>query len=144
MAKLNFHFLLTLSLITLNSFVSIAADEACPYPCNPPPIAGTITPPTPVSETGSYPPPTYSLPPPSGNFPNYPPGAGGTYDGDITMPPPPDPILPYFPYYYRNGVHQPSDQSSSSLASASLPTSTVHIFSLSTLLVAVLLLFIFE
>lgn len=98
-------------LIIFNCSISAQADDACPYPCIPPPIAGVTTPTTGIA---SYPPPVppaYYYPPSGGDT-----GYGG---GGLIAPPPPDPILPYFPYYYRNGVHrEPSDQASSSSSSA--------------------------
>uniref|UniRef100_A0A803N0M5 Uncharacterized protein n=1 Tax=Chenopodium quinoa TaxID=63459 RepID=A0A803N0M5_CHEQI len=133
MAANTIHLLLVLSLVALylSSRVFVMAEDTCPYPCNPPPIAGTITPPTPTTQT----PPTYTLPPPSGNLPNYPPPygnypnyppSGSDGGGSLTMPPPPDAILPYFPYYYRNGAHRPSDQysASSSMALTAVQRST--------------------
>ncbi|GAB4840397.1 hypothetical protein Ancab_021163 [Ancistrocladus abbreviatus] len=101
-----FHQFVTTSLlfsILLNLCPSMVADGDCPYPCLPPPIGGggtTQVPPT--TQTGSYPPPQYYSPPSTGNLPYYPPPSG--YAGFGT-PPPPDPILPYFPYYYKNGLH---------------------------------------
>ena len=93
----HFHILLTLLLSLLIHQIQVIKGEdntnTCPYPCNP-------------TQTGPY-----SLSPPFGNFPNYPPPAGTTtpYGGSLTVPPPPDSILPYFPYYYRNAPRQPSD-----------------------------------
>ncbi|EEF36355.1 conserved hypothetical protein [Ricinus communis] len=84
------------------------SDDTCPYPCYPPPT-GTggptvITPSTPTSQTGLYPPPAgNSYPSPTGNnFPYYPPPTGNNF----VYGPPPDPILPYFPFYYRKPPHQ--------------------------------------
>ncbi|XP_059447922.1 classical arabinogalactan protein 9-like [Corylus avellana] len=91
-------------------------DDACPYPCYPPPTGtGSVTPTTPTttttppSQTVSYPPPAGYNPSPVGYLPYNPPPATGTL---FASPPPPDPILPYFPYYYKKPLHSTSDQSS--------------------------------
>ncbi|KAI3430036.1 uncharacterized protein J3R85_008314 [Psidium guajava] len=78
----------------------------CPYPCLPPPTTPTIypqpppslpSPPSPPSEV--YPPPSMVYPaPPGGYFPYYFPPPW--YLGNA--PPPPDPILPYYPWYYKH------------------------------------------
>ena len=96
--------------IILN-FLAPATSQDCPYPCYPPPTATGNNPPmppatttTPPYQTGSYPPPGFYSPP-SGNLPYSPPYLG-------TAPPSTDPMVPWFPYYYRKPPHQ-SDQSSS-------------------------------
>ncbi|XP_030452066.1 leucine-rich repeat extensin-like protein 3 [Syzygium oleosum] len=74
----------------------------CPYPCLPPPTTPAIYPPPlppspPLPPFGVYPPPSMVYPPPGGYFPYYFPPPW--YLGNA--PPPPDPILPYFPWYYK-------------------------------------------
>lgn len=109
-------FTLFLASTILNFPGTMMADTAeCPYPCYPPPIGTSNSPPattfSPPSQTGPYSPPAYYTPP-SGYLPYNPPPPYGTLYG----PPPPDPILPYFPYYYRKPLHQTSDQSSAMIA----------------------------
>ncbi|KMZ68229.1 hypothetical protein ZOSMA_246G00210 [Zostera marina] len=78
----------------------------CPYPCLPPPISGNNYAPTPPSSQSQqgvvYP---YPPPPPSGIAAYfYPPpsyGSGYLPQNTHVAPPPPNPILPYFPFYYR-------------------------------------------
>ncbi|XP_010533384.1 PREDICTED: leucine-rich repeat extensin-like protein 1 [Tarenaya hassleriana] len=100
-------------LMIVNMAHVTVSEVTCPYPCYPPPIGGGFSVPTPVFN----PPPAagYYYPSPTtatGNLPNYPspPYDGGSFYG----PPPPEPILPYFPFYYRKPPHQFGDQSSSS------------------------------
>lgn len=112
--------------ILVNFLVLTMQDQPCPYPCYPPPTGpgsgtpttGNPSPPattlTPPSSSGSgsvssYPPPTGYYSPPSENLPNYPAPPNGN---NLYGPPPPDPILPYFPYYYRKPPHQTDNQSS--------------------------------
>ncbi|XP_044494321.1 leucine-rich repeat extensin-like protein 1 [Mangifera indica] len=89
-------------------------EEPCPYPCYPPPTgSGSATPTTPSTlpppATSYSPPQGYNYPTPSGNLPNYPsPPFGNNYGN----PPPPDPILPYFPFYYKNPPHKTDEGSS--------------------------------
>lgn len=99
--------LLLSALLTFSgSWLRTRSDDPCPYPCNPPPTGagGIPATPTPPTQTGSsYPPPTYySFPPPQAGYNPYnqPPTGGGLY-----VPPPPDPILPYFPFYYKEPLH---------------------------------------
>ncbi|KAG5236818.1 hypothetical protein OIU78_004797 [Salix suchowensis] len=109
----------------------------CPYPCYPPPTGtGTPTftaPPSPPSQSaGIYSPPLY--PSPTGDLPYYsPPAFGNNFNG----PPPPDPILPYFPFYYRKPPHQ-GDVSSAS----SLPRSTTLMMATALLLLLFCILFL--
>ncbi|KAJ6903144.1 wiskott-Aldrich syndrome protein family member 2-like [Populus alba x Populus x berolinensis] len=114
---------LTLSVLFFTSVLAnlpslATSDDVCPYPCYPPPTGtGTptvIRPPSPPSQSaGSYSPPGY--PSPTGNLPFYPPPPFGN---NLYGLPPPDPILPYFPFYYRKPPHQ----TDASLATNSLPT----------------------
>ncbi|KAF8054065.1 hypothetical protein N665_1352s0003 [Sinapis alba] len=121
MSKRCRHLLTLLLVFSLVNFPFITLSETpCAYPCYPPPLGGGgSTQPAGYypQPTGYYPPSTgYYYPPPTGNVPNYPspPYDGGDYGGGYYgTPPPPDPILPYFPFYYRKPPHQ-TDQSSSS------------------------------
>ncbi|KAG7032542.1 hypothetical protein SDJN02_06591, partial [Cucurbita argyrosperma subsp. argyrosperma] len=109
-----------LSTILLPLIVSVlppatSSDDTCPYPCYPPPTdtgypatPATLTPPS-QTDSGSYSPPAYYSPPAAYYPYNPPPYDGDSFDG-IT-PPPPDPILPYFPYYYKKPPHKPEDES---------------------------------
>ncbi|CAK7326727.1 unnamed protein product [Dovyalis caffra] len=103
------------------------SDGDCPYPCYPPPGgAGTPTvttaPPPPSQSAGSYSPPVY--PTPTGNLPyNSPPPFGNNFNG----PPPPDAILPYFPYYYRRPLHQNDVSSATSLPRSTLTMTASNI-----------------
>lgn len=114
---------LFLALIFLNFPAAIRPDNACPYPCYPPPTGPGYTPTTPAATTPppppyqveSYPPPAgYNPTTPTGNFPYYtpPPPFGSNFLG---APPPPDPILPYFPYYYRKPLHGEAQSSATIL-----------------------------
>ncbi|XVE74709.1 hypothetical protein DITRI_Ditri12bG0039200 [Diplodiscus trichospermus] len=118
------------SSIILSFFVQTKQENPCPYPCYPPPTGtggggggsggtgtGTVTqtppasysPPSPPSQTGLYPPPGTSYPTPTGNLPySSPPPYGNSFNGQ----PPPDAILPYFPYYYRKPPRQTDEESS--------------------------------
>ncbi|KAL7589082.1 leucine-rich repeat extensin-like protein 3 [Lactuca sativa] len=96
-----------------------------PLPSPPPPIQSPSTdnncppPPSPPSSGGNSPPATPSVP----TFPYYPPPSptsGGGYG--YSTPPPPNPILPYFPFYYYNPP--PPRQNS---VSDRLKTNPVHI-----------------
>ncbi|KAK1423119.1 hypothetical protein QVD17_18414 [Tagetes erecta] len=89
----------------------------CPYPCNPPPIPGGNTPPT-----VTIPPPTTTLPPPTVVTPPqrvfpYNPSTPTFYGG---APPPPDPIVPWFPYYYKDPPRNPNKSLSTDLQSGSM------------------------
>ncbi|XP_022775678.1 proline-rich extensin-like protein EPR1 [Durio zibethinus] len=110
--------------IIVSFFVLTKQDNPCPYPCYPPPTGTggggvTQTPPVssypPPSQTGLYPPPVTSYPTPTGNLPYYvpPPPYGNSLYGQ----PPPDAVLPYFPYYYRKPPHETDDQSSATKGS---------------------------
>ncbi|KAK2996223.1 hypothetical protein RJ639_024734 [Escallonia herrerae] len=114
MASIPNHQFLSITLFISLIFSSPATTTAqeCPYPCYPPPTGTGNSPPatiTPPSQTGSYPPPPGFYPPPTGYLPNnpsppyFPNGA----------PPPPDPIVPWFPYYYKKPPHGSGDQSAS-------------------------------
>ncbi|KAK3027662.1 hypothetical protein RJ639_041899 [Escallonia herrerae] len=120
MASIPNHQFLSITLFISLIFSSPATTTAqeCPYPCYPPPTGTGNSPPatiTPPSQTGSYPPPPGFYPPPTGYLPNnpsppyFPNGA----------PPPPDPIVPWFPYYYKKPPHGSGDQSASTALSAS-------------------------
>ncbi|KAK7845359.1 extensin-like [Quercus suber] len=113
---------LFLALIFLNFPAAIRPDNACPYPCYPPPTGPGNTPTTPAATT---PPPPFqieSYPPPAGNNPTTPTGNlpfdtppppfGSNSAG---APPPPDPILPYFPFYYREPLHGEGQASATTL-----------------------------
>ncbi|KAG2709545.1 hypothetical protein I3843_05G223900 [Carya illinoinensis] len=131
-AKLNQVFsTLFLALIFLSFLGTIRPDDSsCPYPCYPPPTgpgASTPTtpaitlPPPPPSQFVSYPPPAGYNPTPAGYLPyNYPPPYGTSYGNS---PPPPDPILPYFPFYYKKPLHRTDD----SAATATLGRSVIMI-----------------
>ncbi|CAI9275977.1 unnamed protein product [Lactuca saligna] len=102
--------LLLLLHLTLNSPPSTVAQ--CPYPCYPPPTGtggNTNTPPVP--QTGNYPPPATIYTPPSSVYPYNPPTP--TFYGGA--PPPPDPIVPWFPYYYKDPPRNPNKSSSADL-----------------------------
>ncbi|PKA62223.1 hypothetical protein AXF42_Ash016015 [Apostasia shenzhenica] len=87
--------------------VSCTMCDSCDNPCLPP---ASPPPPPPSSAVGCPPPPTttnhYSPPPPasssSGNSYFSPPAAPSGYSGEGSYgtPPPPNPILPYFPFLY--------------------------------------------
>ncbi|KAL2518918.1 putative Hydroxyproline-rich glycoprotein family protein [Abeliophyllum distichum] len=115
----NLHNLLPLLLFlsTILDFPATTKSQECPYPCYPPPT-GTgnnppvaTTPPSPPTST-TTPPASFSPPafitPLAGYFPFTPPSP---YSFNGVVPPPPEPILPWFPYYFRRPPHQ--DQSSS-------------------------------
>ncbi|XP_009356294.2 mucin-2-like [Pyrus x bretschneideri] len=118
--------------IILSFPATTISDNPCAYPCYPPPTGtgGTFTPTTPTtttpsppsSQTVSYPPPAV-VNNPTGNYPyNRPPS---TYNGGYGYGanPPPDPILPYFPFYYKNGAR--GNQDASSATSVSRRSSTL-------------------
>ncbi|EOY00954.1 hypothetical protein QUC31_014026 [Theobroma cacao] len=104
------------SSIILSFFVQAKQDNPCPYPCYPPPtgtgggtqIGGTV-PQTPPASYSPPPPQGTSYPTPTGTLPYYPPPP---YGNSLYGQPPPDPILPYFPYYYRKPPHKTDDESS--------------------------------
>ncbi|GKV47109.1 hypothetical protein SLEP1_g54034 [Rubroshorea leprosula] len=62
----------------------------CTYPCLPPPIPTNNCPPPPASPELPQPPP-FPVPLPPGTLPPW----------VFAAPPPPNPILPYFPWYYK-------------------------------------------
>ncbi|CAA2985219.1 Hypothetical predicted protein [Olea europaea subsp. europaea] len=74
---------------TILRYTSPAMADECQYPCYPPPTGPKTTP-----EVGYFP---YNPPSP--------------YLGNGDAPPPPEPILPWFPFYYRKSPHE--DQSPS-------------------------------
>ncbi|XP_062150128.1 proline-rich receptor-like protein kinase PERK8 [Alnus glutinosa] len=131
-AKLN-QALSTLSfalIIFLNFPGMTRPDNPCPYPCYPPPTgSGTVTPTTPIttttppSQTVSYPPPAGYNPSPTGYFPYNPPPFAGTFSAS---PPPPDPILPYFPYYYKKPLHS-TDSSATTLGRSTAMIATANL-----------------
>uniref|UniRef100_A0A1J3ERY8 Uncharacterized protein n=1 Tax=Noccaea caerulescens TaxID=107243 RepID=A0A1J3ERY8_NOCCA len=97
----------------------VSSETPCPYPCYPPPIGGGSSTPT-MTQPPPYPPPAVNYPSPAGNLPNYPSPPDGTGEGSsgssfYGTPPPPDAILPYFPYYFRKPPHQTDQTSLSSL-----------------------------
>ncbi|XP_076932995.1 uncharacterized protein LOC143598736 [Bidens hawaiensis] len=113
------HQILSISLflyITLNSSVIIVGQE-CPYPCYPPPIGvGTGTSTGTGGGGGGNNPPKTTFPPPSQTgynptpiFPYNPPNNPNYYGSGQ---PPPDPVVPWFPYYYKKPPHS-TDQTSS-------------------------------
>lgn len=103
-----------------------------PPPSLPPPPSGSNCPPPPSqpSDGGVY---YYSPPPPAQPSDNYsPPSGGGAYYPPTNpygypIPPPPNPIVPYFPYYYYSppspSAH--TDSNSMQLKSHSLVSSLV-------------------
>ncbi|TMX01823.1 hypothetical protein EJD97_023493 [Solanum chilense] len=123
MAPLHFQFLVFSTLILLRNVqsthaTSTTADRisctmcsSCDNPCQPIYSPPSLPPP---SSNYNFPPPHYlpggySPQPPS---PPYNGGDGGIGDGDYynpptdpsvyPIPPPPNPILPYFPFYFHN------------------------------------------
>ncbi|KZV14603.1 wiskott-Aldrich syndrome protein family member 2-like [Dorcoceras hygrometricum] len=91
----------------------LTTSQECPYPCYPPPtgpgnnpIVGT-TPPVSTTPPAAFSPPFSLTPPAAGYFPFTPPSPN--YYG--VAPPPPEPMVSWFPFYYRRPPHQ--DQSSS-------------------------------
>lgn len=123
MASTTLHTLLPslIFLSTILHFPAAATSQECPYPCYPPPIGPGNDPPettTPPAFTtppaNSFSPPLSSSTPNSGYFPfTQPPPY--FYGGAAT--PPPEPILSWFPYYFRKPLHQ--DPSSSTALSGS-------------------------
>ncbi|KAE8690865.1 hypothetical protein F3Y22_tig00110893pilonHSYRG00648 [Hibiscus syriacus] len=71
------------------------------------------------------PPPGTSNPTPTGNLPYFPPQP--PYGDSLYGQPPPDPILPYFPYYYRKPPHQTDDQSPATKIGVGKPCMTMMI-----------------
>ncbi|XP_030525695.1 leucine-rich repeat extensin-like protein 1 [Rhodamnia argentea] len=109
-----------------------AYSNECPYPCLPPPSAAMDcpSPPPPLSQPSSTPlPPFADQPPP---FVLYPPPDSGyipyafpppNWYMNSIPPPPPDPIMPYFPWYYQ---HPPfRSQSPETIHSQSMVTIAV-------------------
>ncbi|RLM87246.1 hypothetical protein C2845_PM04G15220 [Panicum miliaceum] len=101
-----------LGLITVLISSTASSDTPdCPYPCLPPPSSGgainSYPPPQPSTGAsggfgGSYPPPppgSYQLTPP-GVMPGFSPPYSGFPSGQA--PPPPNPVLPWFPWYYQH------------------------------------------
>lgn len=98
-------------------YASPPPPNECPYSCLPPPTPTDCPPPPPSPQLPT--PPAASPPPPSGPV-YYPPPSGyhlppGGYFFPPPVyeygPPPPNPILPYLPFYYKNPP-PPSDYSS--------------------------------
>ncbi|KAG8382780.1 hypothetical protein BUALT_Bualt05G0112900 [Buddleja alternifolia] len=115
---------LLISLVFLSTIfdypTTTTSQQECPYPCYPPPTGPGNNPPVittpPVSTTppASFSPPVFSTPPAIGNFPFNPPSP---YFSGVT-PPPPEPILPWFPYYFRKPPHQDPSNSIASRGSS--------------------------
>jgi hypothetical protein len=116
-------------------YMSQNSPPECPYPCLPPPTgaANSYPPPPQLPDSfNAYPPPpplgtnpgdmnNYYPPPPPGSMPNYyfsPPSY--TYGA----PPPPNPILPWFPFYYKNPP-SPSRSSAHCTALTGMASSTM-------------------
>ncbi|XAR63631.1 hypothetical protein NMG60_11023646 [Bertholletia excelsa] len=99
------------------NFPAVPTSQECPYPCYPPPTgpgSGTGS----SSQTGSYPPPAlYS--PPGGYLPNSPPNYG-------IVPPPPDAIVPWFPFYYRKPPNQLDKSSAFAVGGSTVVTAVTH------------------
>ncbi|XP_009778696.1 uncharacterized protein [Nicotiana sylvestris] len=102
------------------NFTARTSGQECPYPCYPPPT-GTgnnspvaLTPP--YSQGYNYfpPPSIYNNNPAAGgsNFPYY--NSPPNFVNGV-VPPPPDPILPWWPYRYKNRPNY-GDQYSSSVS----------------------------
>ncbi|KAL3735633.1 hypothetical protein ACJRO7_024715 [Eucalyptus globulus] len=85
----------------------------CPYPCLPPPSAATDCPPPPSPPSqpltplppADQPPPAVLFPPPDAGYIPYAFPPPNWYMNSIA-PPPPDPIVPYFPWYYKHPPFQ--------------------------------------
>ncbi|KAF5442308.1 hypothetical protein F2P56_034981, partial [Juglans regia] len=113
---------LFLILMFLNFLGMTRPDEVCPYPCYPPPIGSgtpiiTTQPPPPPSQVVSYPPPAGYNPTPAGYVPYSSPPP---YGNSLGSPPPPDPILPYFPYYSGKPLHQTDNSAATTLGIRSI------------------------
>ncbi|EOA31633.1 hypothetical protein CARUB_v10014833mg [Capsella rubella] len=122
---------LPLSVTSKDQTVSCTMCSSCDNPCNP--VSSSYPPPPPSSGGGgSY---YYSPPPPppsSSGGSKYPPPYGGDggqgyyypppYNGGYGMPSPPNPIVPYFPFYYHTPPqgHGYSDSGSDRLQGRSL------------------------
>ncbi|GJT20575.1 ribonuclease H-like domain-containing protein [Tanacetum coccineum] len=93
---------------------SMITGQECPYPCYPPPTGGSTSGggggnPPPTSTTFSPPSQIGYYPPPSSIFPYNPPKPNYYGNGQ----PAPDPVVPWFPYYYKKPPHKTDDSSSS-------------------------------
>ncbi|PHT56804.1 hypothetical protein CQW23_05290 [Capsicum baccatum] len=97
-------------------YASPPPPNGCPYSCLPPPTPTDCPPPPPSPQPTT---PTPPSPPPSEPV-NYPAPVGYYLPPDgyflpppvyVNGPPPPNPILPYLPFYYKNPP-PPSDYSS--------------------------------
>ncbi|XP_010319560.1 uncharacterized protein [Solanum lycopersicum] len=127
--------LLLLFLLLFLDFIASTYGQVCPYPCYPPPtghvnnLPAAITPPYPPqgSNYNNYPPPTSGGGGGYSNLPNYPPPNNGYVNG--LVPPPPDPILPWWPYRYRNPQNQYSSSNSIQESRNMMITIMVPIFS---------------
>lgn len=127
----NLHKLLStlLLLSTVLDFLPTTTSQECPYPCYPPPTGpGNVPPATTTPPLSTTPPaalsPPASFTPPAGYYPFTPPSP----DFSGVTPPPPEPIVSWFPYYYRKPPHQ--DQSSSSPAIRGLRNVALFMFPL--------------
>ncbi|KAL2485055.1 proline-rich receptor-like protein kinase PERK1 [Abeliophyllum distichum] len=108
-----------LFLSTILRYMSTAIAEECQYPCYPPPTGPGNN--SPVATTPPSPP--GSTTPEVGYVPYNPPS---TYFGNGVAPPPPEPMLPWFPFYYKKPPHE--DQSPSTALRGS--TTKIIIFPL--------------
>ncbi|KAK4430297.1 hypothetical protein Salat_1330400 [Sesamum alatum] len=106
----NLHMLLS-TLLFLSTILETTPQQECPYPCYPPPTGPGNNPPLPTTPPVSTLPPPLSTSPPAGVFPFTPPSP--YFLG--AAPPPPEPIVPWFPFYYRKPPHQDHESSSSAL-----------------------------
>lgn len=147
--------LLYFSLVLLLSSPARITAQECPYPCYPAPTgpAGNNPPPaatTPPTSQGYVPnnPSTNYNPPPAGYNNNNPPN---DYDNNSPpdfvngeVPPPPEPILPWFPFYYRKPPHSDNDQSSSSLSIQQSRTSWKNMMIITTIFPLIFMTLLFH
>ncbi|KAK1324686.1 hypothetical protein QJS10_CPA01g01372 [Acorus calamus] len=92
MATKAIHMIPTILFLSILAVKTVGQPYVCPYPCLPTPPLPPSTPSLPTGIPGNY----YAPPPPPQGFINTPPFV------NVPAPPPPDPILPYFPFYYKN------------------------------------------
>ncbi|KAL8531831.1 hypothetical protein ACS0TY_008436 [Phlomoides rotata] len=105
-------------LSTILHFPATATSQECPYPCYPPPIGpGNDPPETTTPPAFTTPPASFSPPLSSSTTPGYFPFTQPPpyFYGAVTSPP--EPIISWFPYYFRKPLHQ--DPSSSTALSGS-------------------------